>query len=50
MRWEKLGRKLVADAKKLWYLSLSIANVQNLRIGELKPDAYFSDEEVEYFS
>ncbi len=50
MRQEKPGRESVADAEKLRYLSLPPANVQTLRIGELDPDTYSSDEEVEYIS
>ena len=45
MRREKPGRESVADAEKLRYPSLPPANVQTLRIGELEPDPYSSDEE-----
>ena len=50
MRQEKPGRELVADAEKLRYPSLPLANIQTLRIGELEPDPYSSDEEIEYIS
>ena len=50
MRQKKPGCKSVADAEKLQYLSLSPANVQTLTIGELDPDPYSSDEEMEYIS
>ena len=50
MRREKPGRESVTDAEKLRYPSLPPANVQTLRIGELEPDPYSSDEEIEYVS
>ena len=50
MRREKPRRMLVTDAEKLWYLFLPLTSVQTLRIGELEPDPYSSDEEVEYVS
>lgn len=50
IRREKPGRESVADAEKLRYPFLPPANVQTLRIGELDPDPYSSDEEVEYVS
>ena len=48
MRREKSGHESVANAKKLWYPSLSPANVKMLRIRELEPDLFSSDNEVEY--
>ncbi len=48
MRREKPGCKSVANAEKLRYLSLPPVNVQMLRIGELEPDPYSSNEEIEY--
>lgn len=50
MRREKPGRESVADAEKSWYPSLPPAHVQTLRIRELEPDPYSSDEEAEYVS
>ncbi|MCJ1347605.1 hypothetical protein MMC31_005833, partial [Peltigera leucophlebia] len=50
MRREKPGRESVADAEKLRYPPLPPANVQTLRIGEVDPDPYSSDEETEYIS
>ncbi len=50
MRREKPVRELVANAEKLQYLSLLPANIQTLKIGELEPDPYSSDEEIEYIS
>ena len=50
MRREKPGRESVANAEKLQYPSLPPANVQTLRIGELEPDPYSSDKEVEFVS
>ena len=50
MRQEKPVCESIANTEKLQYLSLSPANVQTLRIGELEPDPYFSDEEIEYIS
>ena len=47
MRQEKPGRKSVADAKKLQYLSLPPINVQTLSIRELDPDPVSLDKEVE---
>ena len=48
MRQNKSRRKSVADAKKLQYLSLLHANVQTLKIRELKPNPYFSNEKIEF--
>lgn len=48
MRQDKPSWKSVADAKKLWYLTLPLPDIQILRIKELNPDPYFSDEKVEY--
>ncbi len=50
MRQEKPGRECVADVKKLRYQFLSLANFQTLRIGELDPDPYSTDEVVIYDS
>ena len=50
MRREKSGHELIADIEKLWYPSLPLANIQKLKIGELEPDSYSSDEELEYVS
>ncbi len=50
MRREKPGRQSVANAEKLRYPSLPPANVQTLRIGEMEPDPYSFDEELEYVS
>ena len=50
MRQEKPGQEFVVDAKKLQYPSLSLANIQTLKIRELDPDPYSSDEEVKYVS
>lgn len=48
MRREKPGRDCVANSEKLRYPTLSPANIQTLRIGEIDLDPYFSDEEAEY--
>lgn len=48
IKQKKLGRKSVANVKKLWYLSLPLANVQLLRIRELESDPYFSNKEIKY--
>lgn len=48
MRQGKSGRELVADAKKFYYLSLPSTNIQNLRIGDVDPDSYLLDNEVQY--
>lgn len=50
MRQEKPGRESVADAKKLRYPVLPSAEIHTLRIGELQPDPYSSDDEDEYVS
>lgn len=50
IRQEKPRRDSVADAKKLRYPSLPPANVQTLKIGELEPALYSTDEEGEYIS
>ena len=50
MRREKPGRDCVADSEKLRYPTLPPANIQTLRIGEMDPDPYSSDEEAEYIS
>lgn len=44
MRREKPDRKSVANAEKLRYPSLPPVNIQTLKIGELKPNIYFSNE------
>lgn len=48
IRWEKQGCKLVVNTKKIRYLSLPLANVQTLKIGEWETSSYFSDEEIKY--
>ncbi len=50
MRQGKSGRESVADSEKLRYSSLPPANVQTLRIGEVDPDLYSSDEKIQYIS
>lgn len=45
MRREKPGRKCVADAEKLRYLSVPSAEVHTLKIGDLTPDPDSSDRE-----
>ena len=50
MRREKPGRESVADAEKLRYPILPSAEVHTLRIGDLQPDPYSSDDEDEYVS
>ena len=50
MRREKPGRESVADAEKLRYPMLPTAEVRTLRVGELSPDPYSSDEEDDYIS
>ncbi len=50
MRQRKSGRESVVDAEKLCYPTLPPANVQTLRIGDVDPDRYSSDEEVQYIS
>ena len=48
MRQEKSGCESIADAENLRYPSLQLNNIQTLRIGELYPDLYSSDKEMEY--
>lgn len=48
MMQEKPRRESVADVKKICYLSLPSVNIQTLRIDDINPDPYFSDEEVQY--
>lgn len=48
MRQGKSGGESVANAKKLCYLLLPLANVQTLRIRDADPDPYFLDDKVEY--
>ena len=50
MRQKKSGWESVADAEKLRYPSLSLTNIQTLKIGESDPDSYSSDDKVEYIS
>ncbi len=50
IRYRKSGRESVANAEKLCYPTLSPANIQTLRIGDVDPDLYSSDEEVQYIS
>lgn len=50
MRREKPGRESVADAEKLRYPILPAVEVHTLRIGEMQPDPYSSDEEDDYVS
>lgn len=50
MRREKPGRESVADAEKLRYPTVPVAEVRTLRIGDLPPDPYSSDEEDDYVS
>lgn len=48
MRQEKSRRESVADAKKLRYLSLPLANILTLMIWELDPNFYLLDDKIEY--
>lgn len=46
MRKRKLRWELVADTKKLCYSSLSLANIQTLRIGDADFNLYLLDNKV----
>lgn len=46
IRQEKPGQESIADAKKLCYLFLSLANIQTLRIDDGNLDLYLSDDKV----
>ena len=50
MQQEKPGWESVADIEKLKYLILHSAEDHTLRIGELQPDPYFSDDKDDYTS
>ena len=45
---EKSRKNCINDAKKLYYSFFTLANVQTLRIGELEPDLYYTDEKSKY--
>ena len=46
IRQRKPGPESIANAKKLCYLFLPLANVQTLKIGDAEPDPYLSYDEV----
>lgn len=46
MRQKKLEWKLVASTKKFCYLFLLFVNVQTLKIGNIDPDLYLSDNKI----
>lgn len=50
MRQEKSRKDCIVDAKKLRYFFLLLVNMQTLKIGELEPNPYSTDEKIEYIS
>ena len=48
MRQEKSSCESIFNIEKLRYLSLFLANAQNLRIGDANLNPYFSDDKIEY--